>query len=250
MDDFSINLRDTYFDGITTDFNGDLIRLIAEQCIKSVEESSVYKSQFASQIFPYARRVKIEDKIENLAEDYPEITVTIQRTHRGNTFYNEIKGGKVVATIHRAESPKSSIRQAIFRETLARNSQANLFTANEETPIQIDALLYAQIKYGVARRFPKALSFVQVDFPDRDGNIVESINLTAMPIFRAIPTEFVNVSSVEKIQDTLGINLRFDARNKEKKENVVGDGLHLTLKKKDVKNEDIDNTDTTKDKDE
>jgi hypothetical protein len=102
---------------------------------------------------------------------------------------------------------------------LAQSSQNELFE-QEQLPPE-DAILYAQMKYGVAGRFPDRLSFVVIDFPDKDGNIVHSIDLLLRPEFASIPDEVWTPVQTEHIDDLLDLNLRSDARNKGKKTGSV-----------------------------
>lgn len=110
------------------------------------------------------------------------------------------------------------MRPAIQREMLAQSSQVSLFDQRELPPD--DAILYAQLKYGVARRFPKELSFAIVDFPDKDGNIVRSIDLLATLASRqynSLLDEGKNEPRIENIDDNLNLGLRSDAFDKERK---------------------------------
>ena len=78
-----------------------------------------------------------------------------------------------------------------------------------------------------ARRAPSRLAFIVVDFPDAEGTIVHSINLSAIPVFAALlSVESKPKAATETIQDNLDLNLRSDARNKARKEGVSDSTPH------------------------
>ena len=225
QDGYYLELETIFFFSFSQEFVADLLRLIAEQCKTSVIECGVYKPQFAKNLSPYVRRTKIEDKIEVLAEDYAEVDSNIQKTNRGGVFYSELVSGKSILTVHKVASPKTPVRKAVYRETRARQSQIGLF--DTQKPVPPGAMLYGQFKYGIAKRFPQALSFAIVDFPDENGEIVRSLNLLTMPMFKDIPQEFFNIQrsdDIERIDDNLYLDLRSDARNKDRKEGTGGSG--------------------------
>jgi len=237
QDNYYFELEHKFFSSFSQEFVADLLRLIAEQCKTSVIECAVYKPPFGKNLYPYVRRTKIEDKIEILTEAYTEVDSTTQKTRRGGVFYSELVSGKSILTVHKAAAPKAPVRKAVYRETLARHSQIGLFEAQK--PVPSDAMLYGQFKYGVARRIPQALAFAVVDFPDETGEVVRSLNLLAMPIFTGISKEFFDIQrtdDIERIDDNLFLDLRSDARNKDRKEGTAGSGgdddssLGFTLK--------------------
>lgn len=207
-----------YFGAFSDDFHTDLIRLIASKCQDAVEECSVYRTERANNLMPYVRRTQIEENVELLVEDYPEIEPTVRRLGTNNCV-TELKREVVLLTIHKVANRNSKVRPAVQREMLARSSQANFFEPDEPPPDA--AFLYAQLKYGTARRFPKQLSFVVVDFPDKEGNVVHSINLLAMPQFSSLLNESSKEARTEDIQDDLNLGLRSDARNKERKQGTA-----------------------------
>ncbi len=211
-------IDEAYFCAFTDDFHVDLIRLIASKCKDAAEECSVYRKERASNLYPYVRRIQIEENIEALVEDYPEIACFVRRLGTNNCV-TELRREVVLLTIHKVANLSSKVRPAVQREMLARSSQANFFEPDEPPPD--DAFLYAQLKYGTARRFPDRLSFVVVDFPDKEGNVVHSINLLAMPQFASLLNETSKETRNENIDDNLDLNLRSDARNKERKSEIV-----------------------------
>ncbi len=219
-DDYSVHLSNKFFSDFQSDCIGDLLRLIAEQCKNAVLECSVYQKEFAKNLAPYVRRTKIEDKITDFATDYEGVKATVQKTKRGHVFYSELVSNRTILTVHKVATTKTVVRKAVHRETLARHSQIHMF--DEQKPIPLNAILYGQLKYGIAHRFPQALAFALIDFPDEKGEIARSLNLLAMPIFKEIPMEFFDVRTdviddIERIGDDLIMGLRSDARNKDKK---------------------------------
>lgn len=204
----------TFFATYSGEFLSDLIRLLISKCKEAVEECSVFHPYRAKALFPILRRTQIDENIEVLAEDYPEIEAEIRKLSSNNCI-TELRRDFAVLTVHKVVNASDKVRPAVQRAMLAQSSQVSMFEKNELPPD--DAILYAQLKYGVARRFPKQLSFVIVDFPDKDGNIVRSINLLSMPQYASLLDESNKETRIENIDDDLDLNLRSDARNKERK---------------------------------
>ena len=157
--------------------------------------------------------------MEILVEDYPEIDCYV-RPLGTNNCVTELRREYVLLTIHKVAKKNSRVRPAVQREMLAKSSQANFFEPNEPPPD--DAILYAQVKYGTAKRFPDQLSFVVVDFPDKEGNVVHSIDLLARLEFTSLLDDTRKETRIEKIDDDLDLGLRSDARNKDRKGGIIG----------------------------
>jgi|ERR1041385_969602 hypothetical protein len=208
-----------YFGAFSDEFHKDLIRLIASKCRDAVEECSVYRKERALNLSPYVRRIQIEENVETLVEDYPEINCDVKKLGTNNCV-TELRREVVLLTIHKVAKQTSRVRPAVQREMLARSSQANFF--EPDVPPPDDAFLYAQVKYGTAKRFPDQLSFVVVDFPDKDGNVVHSINLLARLGAASLLDETKKETRIEKIDDDLDLGLRSDARNKDRKGGIIG----------------------------
>lgn len=234
-----------FFGAYSDEFLADLIRLISSKCKEAVDECSVYRPKRAKALFPLVRRIQIDENIEVLAEDYPEIEAEV-RDLSSNNCITELRRDYAVLTVHKVISENSRVRPAIQREMLAQSSQVGMFEKRELPPD--DAILYAQLKYGVARRFPKQLSFVIVDFPDKEGNIVRSIPLHSLPQFSSLLNEGLKEPRIENIDDNLNLGLRSDAFDKGRKSGT-GDpqkgssGNKLDLIKNQEEEDDEDNSD-------
>ncbi|MGB7924771.1 MAG: hypothetical protein WCF57_16130 [Pyrinomonadaceae bacterium] len=215
----SDEIEKAYFGAFSDEFHIDLIRLIASKCRDAVEECSVYRKERANNLSPYVRRIQIEENVELLVEDYPEINCYVRRLGTNNCV-TELRREVVLLTIHKVAHQNSKVRPAVQREMLATSSQANFFEPDEPPPD--DAFLYAQVKYGTAKRFPDQLAFVVVDFPDKEGDLVHSINLLARLEFASLVDETRKETRTENIDDNLDLKLRSDARNKDRKGGIIG----------------------------
>jgi hypothetical protein len=230
-----------YFGAFPHDFHADLIRLIASKCKNAIQECAVYRKERANNLFPYVRRTQIEENVELLAADYPEIDCYV-RTLGTNNCVTELRREIAVLTIHKVAKSRSKVRPAVQRAMLARSSQTNFLEPQAMLPD--DAILYAQLKYGTAKRHPQQLAFVVVDFPDKEGNIVHSINLLAMSQFASLHNEPKKETKTEDIKDNLNLNLRSDARDKERKSGTGDrrqDSQFDTNNLKDKMKDDADN---------
>lgn len=239
-------ITEAYFGAFPHDFHSDLIQLIASKCESAVEECSVYRKERANNLSPYVRRTQIEENVELLAEDYPEIECFVRQLGTNNCV-TELRRKVVILTIHKVARSHSKVRPAVQRAMLARSSQTNFLEPQSLLPD--DAILYAQLKYGTARRFPTRLAFVVIDFPDKEGNIVHSIDLLAMPQFASMLNASKKETKTEEIKDNLKLNLRSDARDKERKSGTGDtrqDSQPNTSKPKDKSDEDEDKKDSKK----
>lgn len=212
------DLETAYFDAFSKDFHASLIRLIASKCKDALADCAVYNPRRARSLYPLVRRTQIDENIETLVSDYPQIKAHLRKLG-SNNWITEVTHEFVLLTVHKVLSRNDKVRPALQREMLAQSAQNKLFEQDQLPPE--GAILYAQLKYGVAGRFPDRLSFVVIDFPDKDGNIVHSIDLLIRPEFASIPDEVWMPVQTEQIDDSLDLNLRSDARNKEKKTGSV-----------------------------
>lgn len=233
-----------YFEAFSDEFHRDLIRLIASKCKDALEECSVYRKERANNLSPYVRRTQIEENVELLVEDYPEINCYVRKLGTNNCV-TELRREVVLLTIHKVAKQKSKVRPAVQREMLARSSQANFFEPDEPPPD--DAFLYAQVKYGTAKRFPDQLSFVVVDFPDKEGSVVHSINLLARLQLTSLLDETKKKTRIENIDDDLDLGLRSDARNKDRKGGIIGGQQESPSNPKEIEDNKDDNRDKDKD---
>lgn len=241
----SDEIERAYLEAFTDDFHRDLVRLISSKCIDSMAECSVYRKERASNLYPYLRRTQIEENVEILVEDYPEIKPHVRRLGTNNCV-TELRREIVLLTIHKVANRNSKVRPAVQRQMLAKSSQANLF-GEDELPSD-EAILYAQLKYGTARRFPEQLSFVVVDFPDKDGNVVHSINLLAR-LESASLLDKTKETRIETIGDNLDLGLRSDARNKDRKGGIIGQPNESTSDNNNIEKGKDKNGDKDKDED-
>lgn len=219
------DMEGLYFAAFPSDFNAEMIRLIAKKCKDAMADCAVYNPRRARSLYPLVRRTQIDENIEALVADYPEISAYLRKLG-SNNWITEVRHEVVLLTVHKVLSRHSQVRPAVQRELLAQSSQSNFFESRKVPPE--GAILYAQMKFGVAWRFADRLSFVVIDFPDKHGNIVHSIDLLSRSEFASIPDEAWAPVRMEHIDDSLDLNLRSDARNKEKKTgsaNALPDGI-------------------------
>jgi hypothetical protein len=143
-------------------------------------------------LLPYERRAYVENNLLGLAKRYKLTRPTPQLNKARNSFHVELLSGGCVLTASAVESRGEMVRHAIFRETLARHRQGQLF--NQEPDAAPGATLYGIILYGAPDKddnqsFP---GFVVVAFPDRFcERYVSEVDL--MSRFRAEHAEHVQV---------------------------------------------------------
>lgn len=208
----------TYFERFRGDFTGDLLRLIAEQCKNSTAECfTFYPKEEGFDLLGDVRRAKVESKARLLAEEYPGLTADVRssrKSGKGN-YHTEIRFNNGFLTIHKVQFPSSRVRKAIYRDSYAQKTSYSLFETVQESEPVPEAILYAQLKYGVDKKMPQAMAFAVIDFPDAKGLVVHSLDLLKMEKYRGIPAEFINLTTPENIEDNLNLKIRPDVKRKQ-----------------------------------
>jgi hypothetical protein len=95
----------------------------------------------------------------------------------GNCFHTELKAGQVIMTASAVESASELVREAVFRKSLAQDSQLEMFLEPEPPPA--DAMLYAILLHGpLGAGLLPAPAFIHVGFPGADcDSYVDKFNL-------------------------------------------------------------------------
>ncbi len=125
------------------------------------------------------RRAEIETRLLSLRGLFPravEVESVLNKTR--NAHHREVYCGRVAITQSKVESDKGPIRQADFRQTLARRSQLSLDLLGEEpsSAASADDLLWASFVHMPSDRVDVP-AFVRVAFPLPDGSWDHSVSL-------------------------------------------------------------------------
>ena len=215
MDCVPIDLRRFFDDYVPYELQQDLIvRCILKGYAEAADEClGKYAWEQAHDVRPHIRRAKIEQLLLGLRSRHHEITAVSTINESNNAYHVRVTSGRVIFTVSAVDSPETTLRHAVFRETLARRYQLPLPELGmEEPPPSPDALLYALIIHGPAnedgvQRFP---SFVHVVFPTSDcSDYIDRLDLLAR--FRDLP-EVKGIPEMVKIPNVLGIRLRETAK--------------------------------------
>jgi len=210
-------LEEAFFGHFPPEFIEDAIRLIAQEVKSSAAQCyTTFPKEEAYDILGGFRRAGIESKLRQLAESYPEIAAepVSNKKNGGGNFHTEIRAANSLLTVHKVQYKATPVRKAKFRNSLAERSEASLFSEPSKPITPQQAVLYAVFKYGTDSRMPQALAFAVIDFPNKDGKIVHTMNLLSMDRYSAIPAEFIRFSTLEEIEDNLNLNFRSDAKKK------------------------------------
>ena len=131
----------------------------------------------AHDLYPIHRRAMFERNWRGRLARYPELEVSVESNASGGCYHTEVRVGRVVMTVSAVEAPFEIVRPAVFRKTLARESQLQLFAEPEEP--SDDALLYVLLLHGpLGGGLLTAPSFIHIAFPDPDcQKYVDRFNL-------------------------------------------------------------------------
>jgi hypothetical protein len=122
----------------------------------------------AHDLLGYERRAYVEDGLHSLAKRFKLRNPEPRLNHAKNSFHVELISGQTVLTASAVAAPNEMVREALFRNTLARARQRKLFKQDEDDAPLPGSPLYGIVLYGPPekgdQRFP---GFVTVAFPDR-----------------------------------------------------------------------------------
>ncbi len=180
----------------------------AEECLER------YGPEEAHDLRPHVRRAKIEGLFRALVPRHPEMSATTSLNAAGNAYHVEATSGRVVMTVSVVDTPNVIVREARYRQTLARRYQLSFEGLNGELPPPPDATLWALVIHGPAdSRDGRLPGFVHVVFPTSDcADYIDRIDLLAR--FREIP-ELKAGSEIEAIPDQLRLDFRPIERERE-----------------------------------
>lgn len=140
-----------------------------------------YASPEAKVILPYNRRAKAEEYFRDAARKFPELEVSVRKNDARNSFYTQIRSGRIVMTISAVNTPNEFVAAARFRETLAKASfiQRGLFgPTEEELERPLNGVYYAIILHSKVSGDNDDFYFAQLAFPSRNcKSYVQNIDL-------------------------------------------------------------------------
>lgn len=170
-------LRDLFFNDVSETVILDTARCI----IGSYSEAYRYcidnfPGPEAHDLYPIARRAMFERNWRARLSRY-DVGVTAEPNAIANCFHTELRSGRVVVTVSAVAAPGEVVREAVFRNGLAQDSQLDLFLA--PVPPPDDAKLYAIILHGpLGGGLLLSPSFINVAFPGSDCDFyVDRFNL-------------------------------------------------------------------------
>ena len=131
----------------------------------------------AHDLLGHERRAYIEQNLRAFAKRHKINCPKAKLNYARNSFHTELVSGRTVLTASALEWQDQMVREALFRNTMAREPQAHLF--DEEIPPDSNDPLYGIICYGVgARRVDPIPGFVRVAFPNSTcSNYIDAVDL-------------------------------------------------------------------------
>lgn len=169
--------RDFFNKNVTDDAQKELVRLIFRGYRTPYDEimQSDYKHSLGIDLFPNARRAKIDSYLIQLSGIFPDISTKIQTNLRRNSHHAVVYAGNVFFTASAVQNEYDLPRKAFFRQEYASmqtefdySSDENIFIIRNNT-IQQQLKLYALILHGPEIGNDKWLpGFIKVAFPSKD----------------------------------------------------------------------------------
>ncbi len=124
-------------------------------------------------LWPFARRAKIEGYLRDAADLTSGLTGTAVKPKGQNWWHTEIRGGPIVITESAVASPGAMVKEADFRYELAQTNHPTLWAADDddtETPIY-GVLIHSRSHWDDPKERAKAAHLpgsCNLAFPDVD----------------------------------------------------------------------------------
>jgi hypothetical protein len=215
-----VEMRQSFLRAYQEDFLKDLIRLTKTVYLSAYEECKKnYPLEEAHDLRGHIRRAKLEVQLRELGKRYSNVYTNVQTNKKKTSYFTTLQAENVVITANQVAHPKIMVRSAMFRNTLARSSQIELYDEQIEIP-PVDASLYAILLHGEDATNPKRPGFAQIVFPNSDcTKYLAQINLFAK--YNVLVSELWSVKE-EIVKPKLDIKLSDEAlkklqQNKKKK---------------------------------
>lgn len=200
---------------VTPEVQEELVRIIFRGYRHSFDEllQASYKDEQIHDLYPYARRTKIDGYLGQLSSRFPEVSTRIQLNKARNSHHTLVILGNIICTASAVEYPTDLPREAIFRNIYA-GSQIEFDIKEDENILKIlndlpppDARLYALIIHGPVNTSVRNLpGFIRIAFPGRHyfTRLDDDIDLYAK--YKDV-TEEMSREGTEVIEDKVEVKL-------------------------------------------
>ena len=165
----SVQTNQLIFDSnVSSKLQKALLKSVCENYQKAANDcwANFHPSQ-AKDLSGHYRLAKIEDEWSGISALFPDVESNLQYYKYKSGSFNEITVGEIKLTQSCVSSKDDLPRRAVYRKTLAKSGQYNLFI--DEQPSG-ENYLYAILIHGVdvlsKRRSRPA--FARIEFPDGD----------------------------------------------------------------------------------
>jgi hypothetical protein len=175
-----------FWANVPADFVPDALGMLFDQYRAAYETcDSLMDASERRDVLAAMRRAMIETEVRAVAGRYPTAKVQTLRNRRKTSHFSLVAFGAVDITVAKSGSPHRMPRPAAYRENFFESAQASLFDKEVAKP---GDRIYAVLIHGPARRKrrkdeevplanPKFPTFARIVFPDKEGNILTSIDL-------------------------------------------------------------------------
>jgi hypothetical protein len=165
-------------------------------------------------VWPHNRRALIEARLREIAGGYPEMTARVETNNKGD-HHSVVEVGPVIMMESKVGSPHHVVRQADFRDTLARSNQLVLAGMEDMEPAPSPgAKLCTILIHGEDPEDPTKLGFLDAVFPTPDGKGYLPSRVHLLPCLTDTAT-LNDADEQEIIPDNLVIDLRDDLKKED-----------------------------------
>jgi|CXWL01.1.fsa_nt_gi hypothetical protein len=145
-----------------------------------------FPAEEAHDLYAHHRRAMFERNWRGRLARYPGLKISTRTNASRTCYHTEVRAGRVLMTVSAVEAPFEVVRPAVFRQTLALDSQLNIFT--EPEAVADDAPLYAIVLHGpLGGGLHRTPAFIHVGFPETTcSKYVDRFNLLdCFPVLQA-----------------------------------------------------------------
>lgn len=219
-----IKPRDYFNKNVPDDAQKEILRLIFKGYRTPYDEimQSDYKQRLGMDLFPNARRAKIDSYLLQLPKLVPDAISKIRSNARRNSHHAVIYCGNVFMTASAVQHESDLPRLAIFRQVYASMQSEFDYSESDNTlkiiniSISTEPKLYALILHGPDIGNDKWLpGFVKIVFPGKDckSRMDDDIDLYAK--YPYVVQEQLMVGT-EQVKDGIELTLKVEIPEQEK----------------------------------
>lgn len=157
-------------------------------------------------VSPYIRRAMVEEHLWKTGNRFHKLDAENSLNVARNCHHVEIRSPSIVLTANAVDSPGQMVRDARFRNTLARSNQYVLLPELEE-PLDGD-YFFAMLLHGPDLEDASRVAFVELAFPSSDPKAKSYLGGSPFNLIAYCEAELYPETKEEEIEDKAAPRLR------------------------------------------